>query len=130
MIYITNHQKKVPVPRKLIERAGRRLIGRRNLSVAVVGDGAIRGLNRKYLRHDTATDVLAFPMGGDLVGEVVVSAPCAAREARKRKIPVREELLRYVIHGILHLLGYDDHRPRDRARMWKRQEEELAKLFP
>ena len=128
-VYITNHQKRVPVPRKLIERAGRRLVGRKNLSVAVVTNAAIRKLNRRYLRHDYATDVLSFPMGGDLLGEVVVSTEYAAREARKRRIAVREELLRYVIHGILHLLDYDDRRPRDRARMWKRQEEELRKLF-
>jgi len=42
---------------------------------------------------------------------------------------VEEELLRYVAHGVLHLLGYDDHRPADRAKMWKRQERELARVI-
>ena len=52
--------------------------------------------------------------------ELVVSAEYAVGEASKRKITVEEELLRYVAHGILHLLGYDDHRPSDKATMWKR----------
>jgi probable rRNA maturation factor len=59
----------------------------------------------------------------------VISAEFAVGEARLRKIPVEEELLRYVAHGILHLLGYDDHDPADRERMWKRQERELARIL-
>ena len=126
MIALTNAQRRVPVPEALVRRLARRVLGRRSASVAFVTDAAMRRLNRRFLGHDYPTDVLAFPLGdGGLFGEVVVSAPYAAREARRRGIPVEEELLRYVVHGCLHLMGYDDHAPADRRRMWARQEKLL-----
>ena len=92
-------------------------------------NAAIRKINRRpqaRLRH-----------GRDLVpigqrprwANWVISAEYAVAEAGKRKIPVEEELLRYVAHGILHLLGYDDHRPADKKRMWSRQERELRRIL-
>ncbi len=136
LILIANLQRRVRLPVAKVRRAGAALAGARRLSIAFVTDAAIRRLNRKFLGHDRATDVLAFGLdprgsrgpGGELFGEVVVSADTARREARARGIPVEEELLRYVVHGILHLLGFDDHRPRDRARMWARQEAALRRL--
>jgi probable rRNA maturation factor len=130
MIHLTDEQSAVPIPAAKVRRLAAQILGKRNLSVAFVTNAAIRKINRKYLGHDFATDVLSFPLGTDLVGELVISAEYARGEARARGIPVEEELLRYVAHGILHLLGYDDHRPADRARMWKRQERELAKVLP
>ncbi|HEV3029381.1 MAG TPA: rRNA maturation RNase YbeY [Planctomycetota bacterium] len=112
-----------------MRRLATQILGKRDLSIAFVTNAAIRKINRKFLQHDFATDVISFPLGTDLIGELVISAEYASTEARSRKIPVEEELLRYVAHGILHLLGYDDHRPRDRAAMWKRQELELARLL-
>ena len=130
MIEIANRQKKVRIPRKDVQRLARKLLGaRRNLSVAFVDNAEIRRLNRKFLGHDYATDVLAFKLDGDVFGEIVISTGVAAREARRRKITVREELLRYLAHGILHLLGYDDGAPRARARMWERQERELRRFL-
>lgn len=100
------------------------------LSVAIVSDRAIAKLHREFLDVPGPTDVISFPLEddvpgpacGDVLGEVVVSADTAAREARARRLPFRRELLLYVAHGTLHLLGYDDHAPRDRARMHARQE--------
>lgn len=129
MIHLTNEQARVPIPGAKIRRLAVQILGKRSLSVAFVTNAAIRRINRKFLGHDFATDVISFPLGTDLLGELVISAEYAAGEARARKIPVDEELLRYVAHGILHLLGYDDHRPRDRARMWKRQERELSRAI-
>lgn len=129
MIHLTNEQTRVPIPAAKVRRLATQILGTRNLSVAFVTNAAIRKINRRFLKHDFATDVISFPLGTDLVGELVVSADYAVGEAKKRKIPVEEELLRYVAHGILHLLGYDDHAPADRARMWKRQERELAKVL-
>ncbi len=100
-----------------------------SLSLAFVDDRAIRAVNRKFLRHDYATDVIAFALedpADDVVGELVISTEFAACEAAKRRIPAGEEVLRYVAHGILHLAGYDDHAARDRAKMWRRQERYLA----
>lgn len=128
MIHVTNEQSRVRIPAAKVRRLAAQILGNRNLSVAFVTNAAIRTINRRFLRHDFATDVISFPLGTDLVGELVISAEYAAAEARTRKIPVEEELLRYVAHGILHLLGYDDHRPADRAKMWKRQERELARV--
>ena len=129
MIYLTNEQKKVPIPAAKVRRLAAQILGKKNLSVAFVTNAAIRKINRKFLRHDFATDVISFPLDSDLVGELVISAEYAVAEAAKRKIPVEEELLRYVAHGILHLLGYDDHRPADRKRMWARQERELRRML-
>lgn len=129
MIHLTNEQKKVPIPAAQVRRLSVQILGRKNLSIAFVTNAAIRRINRRFLNHDFATDVLSFPLGTDLVGELVISAEYAAGEAAKRRIPVEEELLRYVAHGILHLLGYDDHRPADRRRMWTRQERELRRIL-
>jgi len=129
MIHLTNEQAKVPVPSGKVRRLAVQIIGKKNLSIAFVTNAAIRKINRRFLKHDFATDVISFPLDSDLLGELVISAEYAVSEAAKRKIPVEEELLRYVAHGILHLLGYDDHRPADKARMWARQERELRKIL-
>ena len=95
--------------------------GRRGaLSVALVDDRAIRRLHRDHLAIDSATDVLAFPLAGapgGALGEVVASAETARREAAARGHPAADELLLYVVHGLLHLLGFDDHTEGDRRRM-------------
>jgi probable rRNA maturation factor len=127
MIHLTNEQRSVAIPAGRVRRLSARILGSRNLSIAFVTNAAIRRINRRFLNHDFATDVISFPLGTDLLGELVISAEYAKAEAAKRKIPVEEELLRYVVHGILHLLGYDDRRPADRARMWARQERELRR---
>jgi len=129
VIYLTNEQKKVSIPAAKVRRLAGQILGKKNLSIAFVTNAAIRKINRRFLNHDFATDVISFPLDSDLVGELVISAEYAVGEAAKRKIPVEEELLRYVAHGVLHLLGYDDHRPADRKRMWARQERELRRIL-
>lgn len=123
-ITLTNHQRAMRVPRRRIERLVARILrGERRrpaIEVAVVDDAAIRCANRRFLGHDYATDVLAFPYG-----EVVVSAQTARREAKRRGIAPEEELLRYVAHGVLHLLGYRDKTAAAKRRMWRRQERYL-----
>jgi probable rRNA maturation factor len=81
------------------------------ISVAIVDDATIRRLNRDYLRHDSPTDVLSFVLdraAGSLDGEVIVSADTAAAAAEQFGWTAADELLLYVIHGTLHLVGYDD----------------------
>jgi len=129
MIHLTNEQSRVKIPAAKVRKLAAQILGKRNLSVAFVTNAAIRKINRQFLQHDFATDVISFPLGTDLVGELVISAEFAVGEAKARRIPVEEELLRYVAHGILHLLGYDDHRPADKAKMWKRQERELSRVI-
>jgi probable rRNA maturation factor len=93
-------------------RAGR-------VDVAVVCDREIAALNRRFLRRAGPTDVLSFPLGGPggHLGDVVVSGETARREAARRGVPARAELHLYVVHGVLHLLGYDDRAPGPRRRM-------------
>lgn len=68
----------------------------------------MRSLNHRYRRVDRSTDVLAFPAGeGGVLGDIVVSVPYAARQARQRGEPVSREMDRLLVHGYLHLLGYD-----------------------
>lgn len=90
------------------------------VSLAVVDDAAIAALHERFLRTRTPTDVLAFAYGQDpdgIAGEIVVSAETAARVARTLGEPPARELLRYCIHGLLHLCGFDDATPRARRAM-------------
>ena len=84
------------------------------ISLAIVDDPRMHELNRQYLQHDYPTDVLSFILEEDegfLDGEVIVSADYAAREAAQFGWSTDDELLLYVIHGLLHLVGYDDLAP-------------------
>lgn len=94
------------------------------VSIAIVGDAAIHELNRRYLNHDYATDVLSFLLeaGPDgLEGEIIASADTAAAAASRYGWTPAAELLLYVIHGTLHLAGLDDHDPAARRRMRERE---------
>ena len=86
------------------------------LSVVVVDDAAMRDLNHRYRRQDRSTDVLAFSMtegepapatSPELLGDVVLNAHAARRQARLRGVPLLDELTMLLAHGLLHLLGHD-----------------------
>jgi len=79
----------------------------RELSVLFCGDARMRALNRRYRGRDRSTDVLAFPGQGASLGDIVISLPYASREARRRGESRRRELDRLLLHGYLHLNGYD-----------------------
>ena len=85
------------------------------VSVAIVGDRAIRRLNREYAGVDAATDVLSFPAAGPRVGEepllgdIVIAAGIARRQAREAGHSLADEVKLLALHGLLHLLGYDHH---------------------
>jgi probable rRNA maturation factor len=91
-----------------------------SVSLAVVDDATIHELNHRYLDHDWPTDVLSFALSGDdghLEGEVIISADTAAAEAAEIGWPAAGEQLLYVVHGMLHLVGYRDKHPVEAARM-------------
>ena len=100
--------------------------------LAFVDDPTITGLNMRFLEHEGPTDVITFPMSGPgakkLEGEVVIGVEVAQREARDRGHEVSTELCLYVIHGVLHLCGYDDRNPRDAAAMRRKEREYLHRL--
>ena len=89
------------------------------ISLAFVDNPTIHQLNKRYLQHDEPTDVLSFPLDEDgLLGDVVVCPAVAAGNNPDRDAQLR--LL--VVHGTLHLLGYDHELGEDRAVMWAKQE--------
>ena len=106
-------------------------VRRRSVSVLLTGDKEIRKINKQYLNHDYATDVISFEFKdeSDYLGDIVVSVDTAASFAKELGIPLKEEVARYLVHGTLHLLGYDDKKKTDRRNMFKRQEEILKKVM-
>jgi probable rRNA maturation factor len=97
------------------------------LGVLIADDEEMRKLNRTYRGRDETTDVLSFGMGGEdfilppdgirHLGEVIISYPQAVRQSREMGHSVEKELMLLVIHGVLHLLGYDDEEPEAEQRM-------------
>ncbi len=102
------------------------------ISLAFVDNETIHRLNKRYLDHDEPTDVLSFPLseGGSakLVGELVIGAEVARDQAADRGHDVQAELALYVIHGLLHLCGYDDASPAGAAQMRQRERFHLGRL--
>ena len=100
------------------------------LSVVFVGSRFIRMINREYLSHDYVTDVVSFPLGPEPgpEGEIYVNLDRAASQARQYRVPVRTEIRRLIIHGLLHLLGYDDATPRARRAMTRRENRYLEQF--
>lgn len=109
------------------------------VAVVISDDETLRDLNRRYRDVDAATDVLAFPneTKGPFVGageqphylgDVIISYSRAAEHAAEASHSVEAELQLLVVHGVLHLLGYDDQAPSDRAEMWEVQEAILDAL--
>ncbi len=132
-IQIANRQNKLDVDRGALREVLKPLLAESVLSawlsVAVVDDDEITRLNCRFLGRDRSTDVLAFPYAGGrdcLEGEVVVNAEEALRQAEGRSHGPQDELLLYAVHGLLHLLGYDDADARQRKAMHER---ELAHLL-
>jgi probable rRNA maturation factor len=106
---------------------------RARISITFLGRDAMRRLNAEHLGHDRPTDVLSFalsdPAGGPL-GDVYICPWVAERAARTHGVPLRQELIRLVVHGTLHALGHDH--PEDEGRtsspMWRRQERYVEAL--
>lgn len=96
------------------------------LEVVFLSDKAIRPLNKKYRDSDRPTDVLSFDLGD--CGEILISSDTAFKNSKLFNTSFEEELVLYVIHGILHLAGYDDETRRDAERMSKKQNGILKKL--
>src|SRR5262245_7148671 len=114
--------------RLVLQEAGTRSA---EISIAVVTDERMHELNRQYLQHDYPTDVLTFVLDHDqeaksLDGEIIVSADYAAREAARYGWTTDDELLLYVIHGCLHLVGLDDTTPAGKEGMRAAEAKYLA----
>lgn len=102
------------------------------ISLTLVSDARMRGLNRRHLGRNRPTDVIAFslPSAGAITGDIYVAPDAARRSAAAHGVTVREELLRLVVHGVLHALGHDhpEGEGRTRSAMWRRQERLVRRL--
>ena len=116
------------------------------ISLVIADDETLRGLNLEYCGLDETTDVLSFSLGeaGDdghpdvgfpappdetaQMGEIVISYPQAKRQAREARKPLKAELALLVVHGVLHLLGYDHAEPQEEKIMWAKQDRILANV--
>jgi len=91
-----------------------------SLGIILVDEARMRALNRQFRGKERATDVLSFNLSDDaqvFEGEVYICPATARRRAVRRGLPFSEELARLVVHGVLHLAGYDHHTPVDGRRM-------------
>ncbi len=140
-VWVTNLQNKVAVEpeflRDVVAKA-LRLQGYHNppdVSVALVDDAYIQVLNGEYRGVDSPTDVLAFPLEPDertdepALGDIVISAERARDQARQFKHPLRREIALLAVHGLLHLLGYEDETEAGASAMWSKQKELLDKIL-
>ncbi len=133
-IDISDGQSQLPIDEARLREAVTRVLAQEGIrhatiSLAIVDDATIRTLNAQYLGHDYATDVLSFILEQSdegLEGEIIVSADTAVSCAARYGWPASDELLLYVLHGALHLVGYDDLAPELKSHMRQREREHLA----
>lgn len=101
------------------------------VNIIITDDAALRTLNKTYRSLSRSTDVLSFPADSDLgiLGEVYISADTARRQAREYGATLREEILRLVSHGVLHLCGYDHKKASDERLMKAREDTYLSRFI-
>ena len=124
-INVINDSEKKFLPKLKVEKAVRKAlksekIEKAEIIVILCDDAYIRGLNKKFLKHDEPTDVLAFPLGEDAIeGEIYVSWERAKEQAKEYNVSLTNELLRLAVHGTLHLIGYDDKTKKQKDLMFQ-----------
>jgi len=96
------------------------------LDIVFLSDRAIEPFNRLYKKKNGATDVLSFDLGS--CGQILISSDMALRNSRAFNTSLERELVLYLIHGILHLFGYNDRSPKEKLRMFKKQDSVLERL--
>jgi rRNA maturation RNase YbeY len=118
----TNHKrlqyKKI---RKAVENVLRgEKINEADISIVFMNNDDIRDINNRYLKHDWETDVISFPLDENpLTGEIYIGLEVACEQAKEYKVSLTNELSRLAIHGVLHIIGYDDSTDIDRENMTK-----------
>jgi probable rRNA maturation factor len=136
-IAIATPQETVAVDRKRVREIARAVldgegVADAEISLAFVDNATIHTLNKRYLDHDEPTDVLSFPLSEPgakrLAGELVIGAEVAQAQAQERGHDVQQELALYVIHGLLHLCGYDDKTDEGAQEMRGRERHYLGAL--
>ncbi|MEO8338288.1 MAG: rRNA maturation RNase YbeY, partial [Nitrospirota bacterium] len=142
-VHMQSRVRRVKIDQARLERSARAILAdvgepSAELGILLVGDQRMRSLNRRYRGKDRTTDVLAFAMREarmphasrvtpDMLGDVVIAVPTAARQAKQGQRSLGEELRVLLIHGILHLCGYDHERSEKEARRMHRRERMLLR---
>jgi len=155
MVRVVNAQREAPVSAARVRRLARCVVrrlkirGPGELAITLIDTRRMRAVNRRFRRHDRATDVLSFRYDGPstrpgglardvaprdtpvglherILGEILIAPREARRYARQHGVPYAQELSRYVIHGLLHWMGHDDRTPAQQRRM-RHQEDRLLK---
>jgi probable rRNA maturation factor len=136
-VFVFNRQRKIALDFAELENFARRALplcarGRgagltslAEIDVVIVSDRKISELHRRFLQIAGPTDVITFQHG-----EIFISVEMAQRQARTHRTSLASELRLYLVHGLLHLHGFDDHRASDRRRMFAAQERILASVLP
>ena len=136
-VEISNTQGHMEVDHAILDQLVRVVLAaedrrRGSISIALVDNATIHTINRTHLGHDWPTDVITFPLDDPdapvLAGELVVSAEMACTVAQEIGVKPGDELAFYVVHGLLHLCGYDDHDEADRCRIRQREGELLSQV--
>ena len=141
--FINDDQKEHLINIELLKTQGERILlflehENHELSVLLADDKKIRTLNKQYRGIDQATDVLSFSQNkkdekepsSHLMGDVVISTVTAKRQASEHGLTLEEEIVLLLIHGTLHLLGFDHERSDEEAHMKKKTQELFSSIFP
>lgn len=127
-ISVFTNKKIVAVGKEVLSKEG---IKNASISVALLGDKDMHAANKKFLDHDEPTDVITFPLDKEknmLTGEILIGVGVARRHAKSARHLIEQELTLYLIHGLLHLCGFDDMDPVSRKKMRKRERFYLSRL--
>ncbi|HEY5615366.1 MAG TPA: rRNA maturation RNase YbeY [Bacteroidota bacterium] len=135
MVQVINHHPRLRFSCSETQRAVRSVLRRESkhlssVSVVFVGSRFIRRINRDFLGHDDITDVISFPLkdGLGVDAELYINLERARSQAREYNVKFKDEVLRLVIHGTLHVLGYDDTTKKAKQRMRRREDFYLTRL--
>ena len=141
-VLIDNRQKKYKISMTTIQQKTRDILNAlachdAELSILIVDDPQIAILNKKYLHRHGPTNVIAFPMRTDpfskinpeLLGDVVISVETAEKEGKSIGISMEERFTQLLVHGILHLLGYDHENSEQEADRMEKKSDEILKLI-
>jgi len=101
----------------------------KNISIAFVGDTVIKKLNKNYRGKDKITDILSFDGEGEDLGEIVINYMQIKRQSQKYSKTVQDELVFILVHGLLHLIGYDDQTEKTRKVIIKKGEDFIKKFL-
>jgi len=128
-----NNTTKIKINKKLIIEIAEKFfkvykLKNKELSIAFISDQKMRRLNKNYRGLDKTTDILSFNGEDDFLGEIIISPLMIKKQAKENKNPFKYELSFIFVHGLLHLIGYDDETEKGRLKMIKLGEDFLNKI--